>query len=101
LAAPVAIEALAGWYGANTPMRAQWRNGRDPVDPASCRKPSLVAIPSGHRIAPPGSAPTLATLLPDATIMNPAAGHIGMTVGSRAERELWRPMADWMAAGRA
>ena len=101
LAAPVAIEALAGWYGANTPMRGEWRIGGDPVDPASCRIPSLVAIPSGDRIVPPGSARALATLLPDATIMNPAAGHIGMTVGSRAERELWRPMADWMAAGRA
>jgi polyhydroxyalkanoate synthase len=98
LAAPVAIETLAGWYGANATATGNWRIGGAPVDPAACDVPSLVVIPAEDRIVPPGSARALASILPDVTAMSPAAGHIGMMVGGRAEREVWRPIADWIAA---
>jgi polyhydroxyalkanoate synthase len=99
LAAPVAIETLAGWYGANAPATGHWRVDGTPVDPRACNIPSLVVIPGEDRIVPPGSARVLATLLPHVTAMTPAAGHIGMMVGGRARREVWQPIADWM--GRA
>jgi polyhydroxyalkanoate synthase len=98
LAAPVAIETLAGWYGANTPATGGWRIGDAPVDPRRCDIPSLAVIPADDRIVPPGSALALAERLPKAATLKPAAGHIGMMVGGRAEREVWRPIADWMAA---
>jgi len=97
LAAPVAIETLAGWYGANTPASGNWRIGDAPVDPRRCGLPSLAVIPAGDRIVPPGSALALAAALPNVETMRPAAGHIGMMVGGRAERDVWRPIADWMA----
>jgi polyhydroxyalkanoate synthase len=96
LATPVAIETLAGWYGANTPATGQWRIGGTDVAPAACDLPALVVIPDTDRIVPPGSARALAAALPKAEAMTPAAGHIGMMVGGRAEREVWQPIASWL-----
>ncbi len=33
----------------------------------------------------------------DTEIMELPAGHIGLAVGSRAQRELWPAAADWLA----
>ena len=57
---------------------------------------ALVVIPGTDRIVPPGSARALAAALPKAEAMTPAAGHIGMMVGGRAEREVWQPIAAWL-----
>ena len=96
LAAPVARECLAGWYGANTTARGAWRIAGMPVDPASIRLPTFVAAPARDRIVPPGSARPLAELIPGAVLSEPAAGHIGMAAGGAAERVLWRPLRDWL-----
>ncbi len=96
LAAPVARECLAGWYGENTPAGGTWRIAGLPVDPASLRLPTFVAAPARDRIVPPESARPLATLIPGAVLHEPAAGHIGMVAGGTAERVLWRPLRDWL-----
>ena len=102
LAAPVARECLAGWYGANTPAAGQWCVAGLPVRPEALRLPSFVAVPARDRIVPPESALPLAQLIPGAVLHQPGAGHIGMAAGSSAERALWRPLRDWvtgLAAG--
>lgn len=96
LAAPVARECLAGWYGANTPARRTWRVAGRPVLPEELSLPSLVVLPGRDRIVPPASAEALARALPQAARLSPAAGHIGMIVGRDAEARLWRPLADWL-----
>ena len=96
LAAPVAREALTGWYGENTPARGAWRIAGLPVDPGALRMPAFVAAPGRDRIVPPESARPLAGLIPKAVLHEPQAGHIGMTAGGSAERVLWRPMLDWL-----
>jgi poly(3-hydroxyalkanoate) synthetase len=98
LAAPVARECLAGWYGRNEPARGAWRVAGLPVEPASVRCPSFVAVPGRDRIVPPESALPLAASLPGAVLHRPNAGHIGMAAGSGAEAALWRPLADWASA---
>jgi len=98
LAAPVARECLAGWYGGNTPARGEWRIAGLPVDPAALRMPAFVATPGRDRIVPPESARPLARLIASAVLHEPAAGHIGMTAGGAAERVLWRPFRDWLTA---
>ncbi len=58
LAAPVAREALAGWYGANTPGRGAWRVAGEAVDPARLAVPAFVAAPGrGRRVAPRRAVP--------------------------------------------
>lgn len=98
LAAPVAREALAGWYGANTPGRGAWRVAGAVVDPALLRLPTWVAVPTRDRIVPPGSAVPLAASIPGAVLHRPAAGHIGMAAGPRAEALLWQPLLGWLRA---
>ena len=96
LAAPVARECLAGWYGANSPARGEWRVAGLAVDPTKLDLACFVAVPGQDRIVPPESARPLAALIPGAVLHSPAAGHIGMAAGGRAEAELWRPLLDWI-----
>ncbi|WBV43765.1 alpha/beta fold hydrolase [Pseudoroseomonas cervicalis] len=96
LAAPVAREALGGWYGRNETARLRWRVAGAVVDPAALAVPSFVAIPQADRIVPPDSAAALAALLPGAHIRHVPAGHIGMAAGSRAEAVLWQPLREWL-----
>ncbi len=98
LAAPVAIEVLGGWYGDNTPGTGRWMVDGAAVDPAALRMPALVALPAQDRIVPPESAAALAGLLPHATVLRPAAGHVGMVAGSHARVELWEGLLGWLRA---
>ncbi len=95
LAAEVARTCLVRWYGFNDPGAGTWQVDGQAVDPAGFRRPALAAIPAGDRIVPPGSARVLAARLPDCHVLTPAAGHIGMVVGRRAEKGLWTPLAEW------
>lgn len=96
LAAAVARECIAGWYGDNTPARGKWRVAGSPVDPTTLDLPSLHIIPDRDRIVPPASALALATAMTDAKTLRPTLGHIGMVVGGRAPDQVWRPLADWL-----
>jgi len=98
LAAPVAQECLAGWYGENTPGRGLWRVDGQIIDPASLRLPTLVAMPAQDRIVPPETAAPLARLIPEAKTLNLPLGHVGMVAGSRAETLVWPVLLDWLRA---
>jgi poly(3-hydroxyalkanoate) synthetase len=98
LPAPIARECLDGWYGRNTPAREAWRVAGLPVRPREWAGPTFLAIPARDRIVPPASASALAAALPQAVVHRPAAGHIGMVAGGRAEAALWRPLAGWLGA---
>jgi polyhydroxyalkanoate synthase len=95
LSAPVARTCLGEWYGENTTAEGLWAVAGAPVDPARLAQPTFIAIPNRDRIVPPESASALADLIPQATVHRPAAGHVGMAAGRRAETELWRPLRDW------
>ena len=101
LAAPVARETLAGWYGANTPARGEWRIAGEAIRPERLRLPAFVALPSRDRIVPPQSAKALADLIPGAIQHIPAAGHVGMVAGSTAKNGLWKPLAAWLECASA
>jgi poly(3-hydroxyalkanoate) synthetase len=96
LAAEVARACLGEWYGANAPAQGNWRIAGLPVDPTLIVTPTFVAVPGRDRIVPPESARPLAELIPGAILHQPAAGHIGMAAGARAEAALWRPFAAWL-----
>jgi polyhydroxyalkanoate synthase len=98
LAAPVARECLAGWYGENTPHRHKWRVDGEIVDPAALTRPALVLVPQHDRIVPPGSASALGEVLPAATVKPLPFGHIGMVAGAQAKSAVWAPLADWLSA---
>lgn len=96
LAAPVAREAIGGWYGFNTPGRLAWRVAGQVVDPRAWDRPSFVAVPARDRIVPPASARALAALLRHATVHDAPSGHIGMVAGQGAQAALWQPLLAWL-----
>ena len=96
LAAPVAHECFAGWYGRNDPLRGQWCIGGETVRPEAATLPAWVVVPAGDRIVPPASALALARALPNATVRRPRLGHIGLMASKTAARRVWRPLLAWM-----
>jgi polyhydroxyalkanoate synthase len=96
LAAPVARECLTQWYGENTTARGEWLIAGKPVRPEQLDLPALAMVPSADRIVPPKSALGLAERLPRCETLTPAAGHIGMMVGSAARAKVWDPLDAWL-----
>jgi polyhydroxyalkanoate synthase len=96
LAGPVAQECLWHWYVENRPGCGSWTVNGVRVEPWRLRLPMLAAVPAHDRIVPAASAGALAALLPDATVIRPASGHVGMIVGDTAPRQLWQPLGRWL-----
>lgn len=96
LAAPVARECLAGWYGENSPATGAWQIAGLAVDPRRLRMPTLVMAPGRDRIVPPESARALAGLIEGAILHEPPMGHIGMVAGTGARQGPWETLRDWL-----
>jgi poly(3-hydroxyalkanoate) synthetase len=95
LAAPVAREALAGWYGRNDTARGEWLVAGQAIRPQAYTGPAFIAVPRRDRIVPPASSLPLAAM-PGARVHVAATGHIGMVAGENAESAMWRPLRDWL-----
>ncbi len=89
-------QAVKDWYLDNKVVNGQWKIGSKKIDARKIKKPSLVIVPAKDKIVPPASAKPLSEQLQDAYILTPDCGHISMMVGSRAEKEVWEPMKDWI-----
>jgi polyhydroxyalkanoate synthase len=96
LAAPVARETIAGWYGANQPAHGAWRVAGLPVQPEKLEKPCFIAAPARDRLVPPESVRPLSRMIAGATYIEPLAGHIGMIAGTNARDALWEPFKAWL-----
>jgi polyhydroxyalkanoate synthase len=98
LAAPVARECIAGWYGENSPANGRWSIAAEPVRPEGLDIPAIALIPARDRIVPPESAVALADVMPSCQALQIDAGHIGMVVGSGMKAAVWAALRDWFAA---
>ena len=96
LSGTTARQCLREWYRDNLPMRGEWRIAGLAIDPASIQVPAFAAVPQRDHIVPPESARALARLLPRVTLVEPDAGHVGMTTGRAAATILWEPLRDWL-----
>jgi len=97
LAVPAAKDIALGWYLENAPARGEWRLAGEPVRPELIRRPTLAFCSASDRIAPPDAAEALPRAIPGARLLRPSAGHVGMIVGSAAAREVWAPLAAFLA----
>ncbi len=91
-----ATEVIRGWYMNNEPGRGVWQVDGAAVRLADVTCPVWIAAPPEDRLVPQESAYAMLRQLPDATCHDPKAGHVGMMVGSKAEKGLWSPLVDWM-----
>ncbi len=98
LALPSALECLRDWYGEDRPGRGEWRVGDKAVVPEEIAVPALVILPATDRIVPPLSARALGEALPEASVMTPPLGHIGMVVARDAPKLVWPKLGEWAKA---
>ena len=96
MTAAVARECLIGWAQRNELARGIWQVAGKTIDPGTLSLPAFIAIPRNDHVVPYECALPLANAMPQATVIKPAAGHVGMVVGARAREELWAPLAMWM-----
>lgn len=92
----VAKECLIDWTQHNLLANFQWRVAGHIIDPRTLHLPAFIAAPTDDRIVPRGCALPLADLMPHATLIEPDSGHVGMVVGKKAEKELWKPFVKWL-----
>lgn len=98
LARKTALECARSWYRDNDPGRGAWTVEEQAVRPETLSAPALVVLPRRDRIVPPRSAEPLAAAIPDATVLRPSLGHIGMMASPRAPETVWQPIAAWLRA---
>lgn len=99
MAAPAAAEIAVGWYMRNLTAEGEWLLDGEPVVPEAVEAPTLAFCSSEDRIAPPACAEALPRAIPGARLRRPRTGHVGMIVGSRARKEVWEPLARFLAEG--
>lgn len=92
----VAIDCLIRWSQQNMLSKNAWKVTNRRIAPDKIRCPTFMAIPKNDHVVPFECAMALAKKLPQAELIHPSAGHVGMIVGSRAKRELWQPLAKWL-----
>jgi polyhydroxyalkanoate synthase subunit PhaC len=98
MATAAARDLLVGWQIANRTAAGRWQFLGAPVRPRDIRVPTLAFCGQSDSIAPAPIALPLPRAIPDARIIAPPTGHVGMVVGSAAPAQVWRPLADFLAA---
>ncbi len=92
----VTEECFQDWYGNNDPYLGNWRIGEENVDCRNLTVPALIAVPKADKIVPRPSALAMAEKMPNAKIITPPSGHIGMITSRRAKSGLWQELSDWI-----
>lgn len=98
LPSALARTCVVDWYGQNKPAKGAWMVDGRAVDPAQTINPVLVVTSSTDRLVPEESSHALANMIPQAKLLTSTCGHIGMMTGRRAQEDVWKPIADWIAA---
>ncbi|KPF79916.1 hypothetical protein IP88_01275 [alpha proteobacterium AAP81b] len=91
---PLASALFDDFFAADTPGRGAWRAGGSVIDPAALACPVLDIVATRDRLVP---AATRIAAQPGIERRDLAAGHVGMIVGRDAPRQLWAPLAAWLA----
>ncbi len=92
----IARAVIQDWYFGNAPMRGGWRVCGQGIVPEEIDVPALVIASTKDRLVEYDSARALAEALPDAQLIDPECGHIGMIAGRRAKKDVWDVIGDWI-----
>lgn len=86
-------------YQQNLLVRNRLRVADEPVDMKSLTMPLLIVVGEKDHIVPPDSTRNLAKVVPskDVKVISMPGGHIGLSVGAEAHKDLWPRVADWIA----
>jgi polyhydroxyalkanoate synthase subunit PhaC len=95
MTANMARNCLIGWAQENRLVEG-WSVAGKKINPKMLKLPTFIAIPHHDHVVPRDCAMALADAMKGAQVIHPSAGHVGMVMGSKAKRELWQPLAQWL-----
>jgi poly(3-hydroxyalkanoate) synthetase len=98
LSAPAARQCLVRWFADNQPMRGEWRMVEQAITPQKVSLPTLMVCPVKDKLVPPAAGLPLLNALPQADVLRPRLGHVGLMSSRMAPEEAWKPVAEWMSA---
>jgi len=92
-------EFVGDLYKENELARNEFALGGERIDLSTIETPVLQIVGEYDHIVPPESSKPFNRKVgsEDTTLIEFPAGHIGISVSSRAQRELWPEVADWFA----
>lgn len=95
LVTPSAVDLLVDWNLNNATARGNWVLCEQTVDLAAIHQPTLHVCGLKDTITQPDVATAIAKNIPNARLLTPNAGHVGMIVGSKAEFTVWNPVSEF------
>ncbi len=94
----VAQHCIRDWFLGNVPARGGWYLDEQAVKPENITVPALVIASDKDRLVEYETASILADKIPNATLLNPSCGHIGVIAGRHSVAHVWEPLAQWIKA---
>lgn len=98
LPAGIARSCIYDWFTGNAPALGSWHVAGQVVDPSRLDVAALVVASSQDKLVEYDSAAPLARAIKGAQIVQPFCGHIGMMAGRDAVKDVWQPMAAFIAS---
>ncbi|MGE3713961.1 MAG: alpha/beta fold hydrolase [Alphaproteobacteria bacterium] len=92
----LAHDCLLGWAQGNQLAKGMWEVAGKTIDPKKLNIPLFMAIPKNDHVVPYDCAVSLANMMKNPFMVYPDTGHVSMVMGSRAQKELWNPLAGWL-----
>ncbi|MFO1242111.1 MAG: alpha/beta fold hydrolase [Rickettsiales bacterium] len=92
----VAKNCLIDWTLNNKLAQEEWYIMKRAVEPKYITAPTLIVAPQHDTVVPPTSAHGLAAMMPNTTLLEPPAGHVGMLVGKHRAEHLLTPLRTWL-----
>ena len=80
----------------NKPMKNLWKISNQIIKISKIRVKTLVVIPTRDLIVPNNSTAPILDLLTYKSLILPNSGHVGMIIGEKAKKQLWKPMVAWL-----
>mgnify|MGYP002641338780 CR=1 FL=1 len=98
LVPPSAKDVLIDWNLKNATARGSWKLQDTSVDLSTIRQPTLNVCGLRDSITQHDVAVAMAREIPNAQLLTPDTGHVGMIVGSNARETVWKPVAEFFTS---
>lgn len=95
LTTPSAKNILIDWNLNNDTATGRWDLLGQRVDLSRIKQPSLTVCGLRDSITQLDVAAAMANDIPNAQLLTPDAGHVGMIVGSKARKNVWTPVSSF------
>ncbi|MGH1375907.1 MAG: hypothetical protein ACRBCK_06105 [Alphaproteobacteria bacterium] len=99
LPAPIAQHCIQKWFAGNVLVKNEWRIGNDLFNPNDVKSSIFLIASEKDQLVPYDCALNVKGNLVNAQVdvKKLQCGHIGLIVGRNAQKQVWEPIAEWLA----